>query len=44
MNERKRRANEGAVVTLRRVLESRCAHRPRRDEADSGRARVAAPA
>ena len=44
MNGRPSRANEGAVVTFRRALESRCAHRSRRDEADSGQARAAARA
>ena len=44
MNERTSRANEGVVATFQRALESRCAHRLRRDEADSGQARAAAPA
>lgn len=44
MNERTSRPNEGAVVGFRRTLESPDAHRPRRDEADSGCARAAAPA
>ena len=42
MNERPSRANEGAAVTFRGALESRCAHRSRRDETDSGRMRASA--